>query len=267
MLSIMFMWVSNALSFTDSERKEIADIAESHLINNPEIFVKAEKVLQERRLLSEEKKVIDHIVNANPKSNFNMLDALLHYSDSPRAGKDKASVAIIEFFDYQCGYCRRADPTIKTLLKQDKDIQVIFKEYPIYKDVSLYAARMGTEIYKRKGIAHYLKYQAYLYQLQESTKEKLSTTNINTAAKHANIDVKITKISEQVEPLSGDSFLKHNTKIAKMLGFVGTPFFIVMPTKNVERSKITVFMGYPGSIEDPSIALKAFKLAIKKARS
>src|SRR3546814_15387944 len=68
-------------------------------------------------------------------------DALYANPMTPVSGNPRGDVTLIEFFDYQCGYCKRASPTVAKLLEEDSNVRVLWKEFPILGPVSRFAAQ------------------------------------------------------------------------------------------------------------------------------
>ncbi len=268
-LSIFTLLLSlHSLAFTEKEKEEIGKLGAEYIANNPQYLLRAQNKLQEQDLAAHEKKIIDLIVNkTKTKSKPSIAQQLINDNRSPTYGKKEASVAIIEFFDYQCHYCKLAHPAVQKVMDTEQDIQVIFKEHPIFGgELSEYASKIGMLAYKTQGIKTYLDYQNQLYSIQKKSKTQLSINDINQAAKNAQVKLDIKQMSQPAEGID-TSLLKTHTELGKSLGIRGTPCFIVMPTKDANPHNITLFMGYPGADKSAKSAVLALKRAIKTAKT
>src|SRR4051794_38695772 len=110
--------VSRALS-----RADIETIVREYILQHPEVLMESVQGHQERERVEAQKRSNDGIA-ANRRELF--ADAA-----SPVTGSANAEIAIVQFFDYKCGYCRRVAPTVSKLIEEHKNVRVIFKELPI----------------------------------------------------------------------------------------------------------------------------------------
>jgi protein-disulfide isomerase len=104
------------------QKSEVEAIVKDYLINNPEVLAEAFGELQRR----EEVKTFTKLVNEK---------------DDPSIGPADAPITIVEFFDYNCGYCKAANPWVfEQLANKKNDVRVIFKEYPVLAESSHFAS-------------------------------------------------------------------------------------------------------------------------------
>jgi protein-disulfide isomerase len=85
----------------------------------------------------------DQAAQRQRKSILDNADALFRSPISPVAGNPSGDVSLVEFFDYNCGYCRRALPDVVKLVNEDGKIRLVLKELPIFGDDSLAAAKLA----------------------------------------------------------------------------------------------------------------------------
>ena len=117
----------------DSEQKaEVEKIIAEYLLANPELILKVMDELERRRKASE-KTVAKQRMQDNK--------AKIFQSSYDHVGNPGGRIPVVEFFDYQCGYCKRAFPAIKKLRSDQKDVRIIYKEFPILGPASVFAAR------------------------------------------------------------------------------------------------------------------------------
>jgi protein-disulfide isomerase len=116
-----------------AERKRIEGIVHDYLMANPEVILEAIRSLEERQQAAKEQQrdsIIDQVVPTLTASPL-----------TPTFGADDSDVVMVEFFDYQCGYCKRLYPGVQKLMKEDQKLKVIFAELPILGPASLVASR------------------------------------------------------------------------------------------------------------------------------
>jgi len=88
----------------------------------------------EKKQQADQERASDHAV-------VNDATAILQDPSSPVLGNPRGDVAVIEFFDYTCPFCKAVEPRLETLLKSDKNVKVILKEFPILTSESLVATK------------------------------------------------------------------------------------------------------------------------------
>ena len=136
-------------------------------------------------------------------------------------GNPKGDVTVIEFFDYQCGHCKQMKPVIADMLSKNKQVRVVYKEFPIFGKTSEIAARAALAAgMQGKYIAMH---DALLQQTKAMSKELVDETaktlGLNVAKFQADMDSKV--VTETLEA---------NRKLAEKLHLMGTPAFIVLAT-------------------------------------
>lgn len=118
----------------DAQKAAVRSLVSETLRENPQLVVDALNAYQAKQQEAENKDRAGAIAKLPEwlKQNEGRLSVL---------GNPKASVTIVEFYDYNCGYCRRMAPQIQKLLKADKDVRWVFVDFPILSPVSSVAAR------------------------------------------------------------------------------------------------------------------------------
>ena len=105
------------------DRGAIEKIVRDYLVEHPEIIEEALKALRAKREIEQRQSDRDAIA-ANG-------DALRAHPMTPVSGNPAGDVTIVEFFDYQCGYCKRSLKPVVELLETDSKVRIVWKEYPI----------------------------------------------------------------------------------------------------------------------------------------
>ncbi|HEX3486152.1 MAG TPA: DsbA family protein [Micropepsaceae bacterium] len=144
--------------------------------------------------------------------------ALLNDPATPVIGNPKADVAVIEFFDYTCPYCKAVEPRIQKLLKDDKNVKLVVKEFPILTPESLVASKVALAAAKQG------KYEEY-HQALMNFKGRLTNDVIFDTAKEVGLDVPRLRKDMQAPEVT-DAIIA-NFNLARGLRIFQTPAFIV----------------------------------------
>ncbi len=122
-------------AFSPEQRRDIEAIIKDYLINNPEVMVEIQTSLE-----SKMEKIQNEKMQVSIKEN---AKELFQSASAPIAGNPKGDVTVIEFFDYNCGYCKKAFPDLATVIEKDRNVKVILKEFPILSKGSEEAAKVA----------------------------------------------------------------------------------------------------------------------------
>ncbi|MAC76869.1 MAG: disulfide bond formation protein DsbA [Rhodobacteraceae bacterium] len=130
-------------NMTDAEKAAFGDAVRDYLVANPETIVDAINVLEDRQN------------QAQAQADFDLVD---QYADqifndgySWVGGNPDGDITLVEFMDYRCGYCRKAQPEVSELLKTDGNIRLIIKEFPILGDASMISSRFAIAVKQVAG--------------------------------------------------------------------------------------------------------------------
>lgn len=198
-----------AAEISEAQKGEVETIIRDYLMKNPEVLRDALIELQRR----EEAKSAVSLKEALRQN----ADALYRSSGDFAIGKADASVTIVEFLDYNCGYCKKSLPDIVKLMEADEDVKVIFKEFPILSPGSVVAARAAIAS-RQQG-----KYWELHQALMEFAGQKDEATVLAIAEK-AGLDM--AKLKADMQAPEVNEILTANMELAKALGIQGTPAFI-----------------------------------------
>ncbi|MEL0107503.1 MAG: DsbA family protein [Rhodospirillales bacterium] len=139
---------------------------------------------------------------------------------TPIGGNPMGTVTVVEFFDYQCGYCKRVFPSILKLIESDKRIRYVFKELPILGPASMVAARAAIAAWKIDK-KKYLPFHTALM----ASRGRLNESKILSIAENNGIDLKALK--KQMKEPDVYQELQKNLNLAQALNVNGTPAFII----------------------------------------
>ncbi len=215
-------------------RKAIEQVVREYVKNNPEILVDALKSLREKQEGKQKARSQTVLTSRRPE--------LENDPATPFGGNIKGNVTVVEFVDYQCGYCKRVRPVVEELLRGDGNIRIVFKELPILGAPSVIAARAALAAWKQSHGG----YNKFHFALM-ATKGKLSEDKIMAVAAKSGLDVE--RLRRDMAAPEIDEALQKNFRLAEDLGIRGTPAFVI--------GKRLV----PGAID-----LKAFQKLIAEAR-
>jgi protein-disulfide isomerase len=117
----------------------VEQIVRDYLTKNPEILVEMATELEKRQAAEQQ----NQATQRRQKSIFDNADAIFRSPVSHVAGNPNGDVSLVEFFDYNCGYCRRALPDVVKLVNEDGKVRLVLKELPIFGDDSVAAATLA----------------------------------------------------------------------------------------------------------------------------
>jgi protein-disulfide isomerase len=127
--------------------EQIEQIVRDYLMREPEVVYQALEELQRRQAAAETERRQTAIVDNR--------EQLINDAGDPVAGNPDGDVTVVEFFDYQCTYCRQVVKSVRELLDDDQELKVVFKEFPILGEASVVAARASLAA-REQGQEHYL---------------------------------------------------------------------------------------------------------------
>ena len=110
-------------AFSPEQKRAIEEIVKDYLIANPEVFLEVQQSLEAKMEQIQAERIKAAIAQ-------NARD-IYHSADAPVAGNPKGDIAMVEFFDYNCGYCKRGFPELAKLIDKDPKVRVVLKELPI----------------------------------------------------------------------------------------------------------------------------------------
>jgi protein-disulfide isomerase len=198
-----------ALSQDVSDDRIKALIAET-LRDNPELILEALQALEARQ--AEAKAAAAAAVLTNER-------ALLERDpNAPVLGNPDGDVTVVEFFDYNCPYCKRAMPEIDALLAQDGQIRLVLREWPILSEGSAFAARAALAA-RKQG-----KYPE-MHDALMNMRGKLEADTVMRIAGEVGLDLE--KLKADMQSPEVEEHIATSMRLADALGFNGTPAFIV----------------------------------------
>ena len=203
-----------AQSFSDVQRTDIEKIVREYLIAHPEVLEEAMNELSKRQAVAEAEK---H--QANIAKNADII------FNSPRGvtiGNKDGDVTFVEFFDYNCGYCKRAMQDMLDLMKSDPKVRVVLKEFPVLGQGSIEAAQVAIAV--RMQDASGKKYLDFHQKLLNS-RGQIDKAKALAAAKETGLDM--ARLEKDMAGAEIKATLEENFRIAEDMGLNGTPSYVI----------------------------------------
>jgi protein-disulfide isomerase len=204
----------SAQNISDSQRGEIESIVRKYLIGHPEVLEEAMAELSKRQAAAEAEKH-EASVDSNAATIFN----------SPRGvllGNKDGDVNFVEFFDYNCGYCKRAMADMLDLIKSDPKLKVVLKEFPVLSPGSVEAAQVAVAVRMQDPSGKkYLEFHQKLL----GGRGPADKAHAMAAAKEAGLDT--ARIEKDLTSPEVRATIEENFKLAEAMGMNGTPSYVI----------------------------------------
>ena len=151
------------------------------------------------------------------------LDDVLHDPDAPEGGNPKGNLTIVAFTDYNCPFCKKAEPDLARAVREDGNIRLVYKDWPILTQASVYGARMALAAQYQGG------YERAHHALMSITGRAVSQEDMEQALAAAGIDMPRLKADLEAKKKDITALLARNMDQADALGLQGTPTYLVGP--------------------------------------
>ena len=197
-------------AFSAGQKKTIETLVREYLIQNPEILIEMTSEL-ERKQAAAEQVSRDKAIAENATALFRDDSGLI-------AGNPDGDITIVEFSDYNCPYCKRAFNDVTKLLSADDKVRVVFKEFPIFGEQSLGAARVAIAAQKQG------KYFDVHAGLLKSSGRSSEASALRIAEK---LGLDMEKLKQDMDSQDVKSTITKTRSLAEKLGIQGTPFYLV----------------------------------------
>ena len=192
------------------QRQEIESIIHDYLMQHPDVLIAALRKAEEKLHRDDEAKASQALTEYKKEV----------FSDpsTPVGGNPQGDVAIVEFFDYRCPYCKQVEPSLESMLKQDPKLRFVYKEFPILGPVSVTAAHAALAA-QRQG-----KYDAFHDAMMEA-RGNITDDTVYRIAGSVGLDVD--KLKRDMASPEITQTIRQNMKLADALDIHGTPAFVI----------------------------------------
>jgi protein-disulfide isomerase len=192
------------------QRQAFEVIIRDYLIKHPEVIKEAMEELERRQAVEAQA--------ATKQKIRERAEEIYHSSGDLVLGNPKGKVTVVEFFDYNCAYCKRAIPEVEKLIQTDKDVKVVIKEFPILGPGSVFAAKAALA---SRGQGKYNEFHQALTRF-EGVKDE---TSVMQVAEQVGLDLE--KLKADMESKAVSDVIGRNYSLAESLSINGTPSFVI----------------------------------------
>ncbi len=213
LLSIVTLTPAVAAEFTDAQKAALGPIVKDYLMRNPEVLRDVMGELEKKQKAQEDAKRLEVVDHEQAELFSSPHQATL--------GNPNGKVTIVEFFDYNCAYCKRTLDDMARLLKSEPELKVVLKDFPVLGPGSVEAAQVASAVRNQFKGEKFWEYHAKLL----STRGPVAKAQALSVAKDLGADM------DQVARDMGDADVKagiqQNMQLADSLNLTGTPSFVV----------------------------------------
>ena len=192
------------------DKAAIEKIVREYLVRNPEVLVEALQEYERRQNVEKDERAKAALTKYRGELTSDAL--------APVGGNPKGDVTIVEFFDYNCGYCRRAHPTVKSVVSSDGKIRVVHKQFPILSEESKVAARMALAAAK----------QGKYFEMHNALMEARGQISAPVMAQIvADLKLDAQRLTKDMDDPAIAAHIEKIATLARALGVNGTPAFVI----------------------------------------
>jgi protein-disulfide isomerase len=205
---------ASAQSFSDTQRGDIESIVRNYLIAHPEVLEEAMAELTKRQAAAETQK---HEASVAQNS-----DAIFNSPRQVVLGNKDGDVTFVEFFDYNCGYCKRAMADMMELMKSDPKLKVVLKEFPVLSAGSVEAAQVAVAVRMQDPTG-----KKYLDFHQKLLGGRGAADKARAMAVAKEVGLDMGKLEKDMASAEVRNTLEENMKLAEAMGMNGTPSYVI----------------------------------------
>lgn len=200
----------SAAEMAPAERAAVEEVVREYLLAHPELIVEAIQTLEQRERAAADLRQQQALAQS--------MSELQDDVNAPVLGDPEGDVVVVEFFDYQCGYCKSVAAGLQQEVAADGDIKLVMKEFPILGAASVTAAKAALAA-GRQG-----KYEAFHWAMMEH-KGGLDEATVMAVAGQVGLNLERLK-ADMADP-EIEELLAANYALAEKLDIRGTPAFVI----------------------------------------
>ena len=212
--TVLLAPAASAQSFSDDQKQAIEGIIKDYLLKHPEVLQEAMSALEKKQQEADAEKARTTIKDNNA--------TLFNSPHQVVLGNPQGNITMVEFFDYNCGYCKRALPDMMTLLKTDPNIKFVLKDFPVLGEGSVDAAHVAVAVRMQDPTGK--KYIEF-HQKLLGGRGPADKAHAMAAAKEAGFDM--AKLEKDISSPEVRATLEENFKLAEDMGMNGTPSYVI----------------------------------------
>jgi protein-disulfide isomerase len=206
--------IASAQTFSSDQRQEIEKIVKEYLLAHPEVLQDVTAELEKRQQAAEQEKHRAAVAENNATLFSSPHQVVL--------GNPRGNVTMVEFFDYNCGFCRRALSDMLDLLKTNPNLKFVLKEFPVLGEGSVEAAHVAVAA--RMQDTNGKKYLEF-HQKLLGGRGQADKTRALAVAKDVGFDM--ARIEKDMNSDEVKKTIDESMKLAEALGVNGTPSYVV----------------------------------------
>jgi protein-disulfide isomerase len=214
MLALPAATPTRAQTFSADQRQEIEGIVKDYLLQHPEVMQDVMAELERRQKAAEAEKNRAAVADNNATIFSSPHQVVL--------GNPQGNVTMVEFFDYNCGYCKHALSDMLTLLKTDPNLKFVLKEFPVLGEGSVEAAHVAVAARMQDVTGK--KYIEF-HQKLLGGRGPADKARALAAAKEVGFDM--ARIEKDMASDEVKKTIDENLKLAELIGVNGTPSYVV----------------------------------------
>src|SRR5689334_23024529 len=203
-----------AQSFSDTQRGDIEKIVRDYLLKHPEVLEEAMNELSKRQAAAEAEKHQATIAKN--------ADAIFNSPRGVTIGNKDGDVTFVEFFDYNCGYCKRAMADMLDLMKADPKLKVVLKEFPVLSQGSVEAAQVAVAVRMQDPTG-----KKYLDFHQKLLGGRGPADKARALAVAKDVGLDMAKLEKDMASPEAKATIEENFKLAEEMGMNGTPSYVI----------------------------------------
>ena len=205
---------ASAQSFNDTQRGDIEKIVREYLIAHPEVLEEAMNELSKRQAAAEAAKHASGVADN--------ADAIFNSPRNVTLGNKDGDVTFVEFFDYNCGYCKRAMTDMMDLMKADPKLKVVLKEFPVLSAGSVEAAQVGVAVRMQDPTG-----KKYLDFHQKLLTGRGAADKARAMAVAKEVGLDVARLEKDMASPEAKATIEENFKLAESMGMNGTPSYVI----------------------------------------
>lgn len=193
-----------------AQEDAVRALVREYILDNPEIIAEAIDRLRSKQQAAAEQAQKDAIAAHAEALNFD--------PGSPVMGNPDGDVTLVEFFDYQCGYCKAVFPAVMQAVEADGNVRLVMKEFPILGPASIYASRAALASQEQ---GKYEEFHAAMMELKGALTEEI----VDATAQEVGLD--LDKLKADMAGAKVDEQISATMSLARALDIGGTPAFVI----------------------------------------
>lgn len=225
-----------AVSAQELDEARIKELALEAILEKPQIIMEAVALLEQRNADAQAATVSQVLRNRRAD--------LEQDPNAPVLGNPDGDVTVIEFFDYNCPYCRRVKPEVKAMIEADPNIRLVYREWPILGEGSVFASKAALAA-REQG-----KYEEFHWAMM-GLKGRAEEASVLKVAKEIGLDIE--QLRRDMESPKVAEHIAKSMELTKALGFSGTPSFVIgdqLVPGFVEQAQLEDFVAEARNRED-----------------